>query len=481
MVQPGEAGEPSRRRLAILSFSSGEFDARSFRLAGSAIEAGWDVVVYCRWHPGLAPSEQRDGYRLERIDTDPRQALPLLGGLVRRRRRAAIAAAPVVGVRTDVVPPAVGPSIAPRTPATRARRFSGNPFTWPARFAIRKVREWRRRLSRWRTAVLMFPLRPLGWARAVEDVAGPADVWHGMWAGSLPALVRLQRRHGGRTVYDSRDVYMLSRNFMSLEWPVRPILAWAERRWAQRVDRVVTVNDSYAGLLVRQLGVPRPPVILNAPNRWTPPDPPPDRIRATTGIPAGTAIALYQGQLISQRGIEQAMQAILEVPGAVLALLGFGPWEEHLEALAAAPPFAGRVYVLPAVTPDALLEWTASADVMVMPIQPSSTNHEFTTPQKLWESIATGVPVVASDLPGMAEVVRSAGVGALCDPTSPASIAAAIRSILDQPPDARAAMRRHVLGVAHERYTWEQQVRTLLDLYGTLMAGPPRGAGRVAR
>jgi glycosyltransferase involved in cell wall biosynthesis len=242
------------------------------------------------------------------------------------------------------------------------------------------------------------------------------------------------------------------------------------------VDQVLTVNDAYAGLIASQLGIPRPPVVLNTPGRWIPPDPPPDRIREAIGVPSETFVILYQGQLMSQRGIEQAMQAILELPDAVLALLGFGIWEEHLRGLAGAPPFAGRVYVLPAVTPDELLPWTASADVMVMPIQPSSTNHEFTTPQKLWESIAAGVPVVASNLPGMADVVLAAEVGALCDPTSPASIAEAIRSLISRPARERAAMRRHVLEVGHERYTWERQVEALLALYQTLL-GRPRRAG----
>ncbi len=472
-----DASRTVPRRLAILSFSSGEFDARSFRLAASAIAAGWEVVVYSRWYPGLPGTEERDGYQLVRIDADPRQALPLVGGIVRRRRRAAVARAKVVGTRTDLEPSTTPPSVATRATGTSAprRRFTGNPLTWPVRFSRRKIREVRRMLGRWRTALLMFPLRPLGWARAVEEVADPADVWHGMWAGSLPALVRLQRRHGGRTVYDSRDVYMLSRSFMHLEWPVRPMLERLERRWAHQVDQVLTVNEGYADLIARQLRIPRPPVVLNASNRWTPPDPRPDLVRQAIGIPADTAVVLYQGQLMSQRGIEQAMQAILEVPGAVLVLLGYGVWQEHLARICTEPPFAGKVFVLPAVPPEALLSWTASADVMVMPIQPSSTNHEFTTPQKLWEAIAAGVPVVASDLPGMAEIVRTAGLGELCDPTRPASIAEAIRSLVDQSPDGREAMRRHVLAIGHEHYTWERQVELLLGIYETLLERAPGG------
>ena len=50
--------------------------------------------------------------------------------------------------------------------------------------------------------------------------------------------------------------------------------------------------------------------------------------------------------------------------------------------------------------PTELLDWVAAADVVAMPIQPSTLNHRLTTPNKLFEALAAGVPVVASDLPG---------------------------------------------------------------------------------
>ena len=64
-----------------------------------------------------------------------------------------------------------------------------------------------------------------------------------------------------------------------------------------------------------------------------------------------------------------------------------------------------------------------------MPIQPTTLNHRLTTPNKLLEAIAVGVPVVASDLPGMAVIATESG-GELCDPEDPVSIAAAVRRIL---------------------------------------------------
>lgn len=407
-------------------------------MARSAIDNGDEVTVYGRWEPGLPLVEERDGYRVIRAPWTWKALLP--GG-----------SRPAPSALASGRSPAVKPSSA--EPRSLLRRMILAPIRIPLR---------------WLRLIVKYPIRPLAWADALAEVAEPADIWHGMWAGSLPAMDRLRRRHGGRAVYDSRDVYMESRNLASAPRVLRFLLSWFERRWARRMDRVITVNRPYAQLLATRFGMKAPAVVMNCPATWTPPVPQPDHIRNALGLDRGTAVVLYQGQFISERGIEQAMDAILEVAGAVLVLLGYGDWEARFRARAAAAPYVGRVFLLAAVEPAELVSWTSSADVSVMPIQPTTLNHRHTTPQKLFESIAAGVPVVASDLPGMAEVVTEVGAGVLCDPTSPASIAAAIRQILDADPADRAAMRARILAAARDRYNWEAQVGVLRAIYEEL-------------
>ena len=107
-----------------------------------------------------------------------------------------------------------------------------------------------------------------------------------------------------------------------------------------------------------------------------------------------------------------------------------------------------------------------------MPIQPTTLNHRLTTPNKLFEAMAAGVPVVASDLPGMADIVRETGCGLLVDPTDPAAIAAALSAILDAPADERAAYGERGLAAAHETYNWESQMALLLAEYSRLTGKP---------
>jgi glycosyltransferase involved in cell wall biosynthesis len=81
--------------------------------------------------------------------------------------------------------------------------------------------------------------------------------------------------------------------------------------------------------------------------------------------------------------------------------------------------------------------------------------------------------VVASDLPGMAPIVASTGCGVVCDPASPAAIAAAIRGLLALGPDGLRAMGDRGLAAAHGTYHWDTQFEVLDGVYTRLLARPP--------
>jgi glycosyltransferase involved in cell wall biosynthesis len=452
------AAEPAAdRRIAYLTYSTAAYDSRTQRMAASAIEAGYEVVVYARWEPGVPLESEGPGYRIRRAPVVAELAIPGLRD--RGRRRLAAIRAGSFAIASE--PAARRPAGEPATERPLLVRWTGT--------IVRTPRRWRDRLS-------IFPIRPVAWAIALEEIAEPADLWHGMWAGSLPALDRLRGRFGGRTVYDSRDVYIQARGFGSMSRPWKWLLGWIERRWARRCDAVLTVNDAYAGILERQFDIDRPAVVRNTPARYVPSSPP-DRLRERLGLPATTAVVLYQGGLMTERGIEQGMEAILHVPGAILVLMGYGAQQERILSIARGTRFRDRVRVVEPVPPSELLEWTASSDVMLMAIQPTTLNHRYTTPNKLWEAMAAGVPVVASDLPGMAAVVRETGCGVLVDPVDPADIARGIREILALSTSERQALRERCRSAARTTYNWESQVGVLLALYDRLLRtdGPARG------
>lgn len=321
-------------------------------------------------------------------------------------------------------------------------------------------------LIRWRYGVL-------GWNREAAAVAPRAEVYHGHDLTALPAAVRAQAANGGLLVYDSHESFMDSGTNVNRSRWGKAILSWFERRQAHHATALVTVNRSLGEILGARFHIRRVVVVYNTPARWEAPADRPNLLRGATGLPADAPIALYHGAFFLHRGLEELAAALLE-PGMErvhAVYLGYGSREEWLRETAIDPRYGGRIHVVEAVPPAVLPFWVASADVGVMPIQASTLNHRLSSPNKLFESLATGLPVVVSDFLEMRRIVLEdpdGPLGAVCDPADPASVAAAIRSILDLSPEERDGLRARCLHAAHERWNWETESAHLVALYDAL-------------
>lgn len=316
------------------------------------------------------------------------------------------------------------------------------------------------------------------WGRWVAADGADTDVWH---LHDFPALSAIAPRLASSVpyVYDSHEIYFAAGTAARLPAAVRGWLARTERRLARRSAGLVTVNDACAAELSR-LGAPYTIVVHNCPP-LVEVVPAGDPLRAACGISPDVPVILYHGLLARDRGLEQLVEAMDDprLAGAHLALLGYGESREALRLLAAARPGPARIHVLDAVPIDALPAWVAPADVEALPIQPTTLNHRLSTPNKLFEAIAAGVPVVASDFPAMRAIViggPGGTLGELCDPTDPRSIASAIATILSLDPAARGALAGRCREAARSEWNWARQAAPLVDLYARL-ARDRRGGG----
>lgn len=333
------------------------------------------------------------------------------------------------------------------------------------RLLRRPVRmRWVEYLRRWR-------VETLGWCRAAVTHAPAADVHHAHDLEALPAARAAARRDGSRYVYDSHEVFMGLERVLDQPWPIRGFLGQWERWMARRAAALVTINGAVADTLRRRLGVSGVSVVHNCPARWTPPLEPSDLLRRAAGIPPGAPIVLCHGSFMPNRGLEQTAEAMLQ-PGLEAAHLVFlGYRATFIEAILGDGRLAGRVHYVPAVDPHDVTAWVAGADVDVMAIIPVGLNSRLSTPNKLFESIAAGVPVVSTDLPIRRRIVLDdpdGPLGMLCDPSDPASIAAAIRQVVGLDPDARREWRARILRAAHARWNWERESARLIALYEEL-------------
>ena len=439
-------------RVVMFVLNDVRHDARVLREAGSLTAAGHQVTIVGRpshGHRGGVEREQRDGFEILRIPVPGR-----LRGLL-------LDAGGGRGPKTGA-----GAGAARRGGGARIGLFVA---VWRAAVGLPLVGrlldglDW---LVRWRFGTL-------AWCRVAAAAAPIADVWFGHDLSAVAAALEARRRHGGRVVYDMHELYLEAGNTATRPGWARAIVARGERAAIRDVDAVMTVNSALAAAIREDATPKRLVVVHNAAHTRTAQDvTAASPLRGALGLGTDVPLAIYTGSLAPGRGVDTLVAASREpsLAGVHVAFLGDGVLQPWLEAAAAAAD-GGRLHVLPAVAPLEVTDWVAGADVAVLPIAPTTRNHRLSTPNKLFEAIAAGVPVVASDFPAIREIVLgdpAGSLGAVCDPTSPRAVAEAIAAILTAPVEARGALRNRVRRAASERWSWEREGAKVTDLVADL-------------
>jgi glycosyltransferase involved in cell wall biosynthesis len=292
-------------------------------------------------------------------------------------------------------------------------------------------------------------------------IAFKPDVVWANDADTLRAGASASRTTGARLVYDAHEV-MWDVPQLKRSWKWR--WAMVERTQIRRAHAASTVCDPIADLMAERYKIPRPAVILNCPalaeseHVPAPVDSPLNAHRRP-----GERIVLYPGNVAPHRGLEELIAAIPFLPSDVrLVIIGQGAYQGAIKRLVAERELAERVTVLDPVPAEQLLGYVAGADVGTVSHLRRGRNQEYAMPNKLFEFMHLGIPVVANDLPLVTPIVREVGFGAVVDITDPRAVAHAIAGLLEDP-DRRAQMRENALAGAR-RYSWENQERTVLAL-----------------
>ena len=315
------------------------------------------------------------------------------------------------------------------------------------------------------------------WADAVVAAAPETDVFHAKALVTLPVVREAARRVSGRFVYDVADYHTEAARLARMPGFVREMVRRRERGWARDAAGTLAVSRAHRGPGAGALGgrTARHPHEL--PACVAPRDPglvASDLVRSDRGHPRGAAASiLYQGGYSVDRGIEELVAALAEPSlralDAVAVFMGFGRLEAWLRERAAADP--DHVVVLPPVPPDELLPWTASADVTFVGQPPRTLNQRYNLPNKLFESLMAGVPVVVSADNEQCRLVsseRRRGMRGHRRATVDRRRAGGHPGCSREP--ERIALREHCRTVALERYSWERNVAGLTGLYRDIAA-----------
>lgn len=466
-------------RIDMFVYNRCTTDARVLKEATTLTAAGHDVRIVAVLDATTERYEERDGFRIVRIERNPidyrvLRAVRARGGV----REPTLSPAQRVPARLTGTPALESPSDSSVEPARRRKvpvplPLLGGPVALARRLGGvlgRGVGAGARGLGR---RLLLAPHKPLlffdYYMRAYRLVrAAPPDALHAHDLNTLPVGALLARRLALPLVYDAHELYP---EISTLSRKEAAVWRLVEGRLARRADHVLTVCESIAGELTRRYEIATPTVVLNCP-----PAPGPvaaeDRrlLRERVGLSAvDDPIVLYQGGFSPHRGLSTLVLAAHELERGTIVLMGWGRLEEELRELVEREGLQRRVILTGPVPQADVMAYASGASVGVIPYEPVGLNNTYTTPNKLFDYMAVGLPVVASRLPELVRFVEEQGLGMVCAPGDPRAMALTINRVLGDPL-LHARMRARALDAA-TAYTWERESRKVLDLYS-----PPEAA-----
>lgn len=292
----------------------------------------------------------------------------------------------------------------------------------------------------------------------------PARVYHASDLYTLPAMHAAARRHGGRLAFDARELYPHLPTTVGKPW-ARAVWHLVQRAYLRRADAVFTVSQSIAEHLGRTYGIAPPAVLYNAPPAC--PVAPSNILRQRLGLPEDVVILLHSGHVRVGRHAPLLVDVMLQLHGAVLVFLGDGPLRPLLEERVRERDLQERVYFLDPVPPDDLLPVVASADVGLVLLENTCLNLRYALPNKLFEYLTAGLPVLASDLPELRRVVAQHEVGCLVNPDDLSALTRMLQRMID---DAEAR-RRWAAHAPHavETFSWNRTSKLFKQIYQSLL------------
>lgn len=289
-----------------------------------------------------------------------------------------------------------------------------------------------------------------------------ADVLVSNDLDTLPAVYLASKIKNTVLVYDSHE-YFTEVPELKNRRLVRRIWEKIESRMLPHIHFSSTVSHPIAEAYRKKYGI-HMEVIRNLPFR-----------RLTKAAPEfflrkqSEKIILYQGVLNMGRGLEMAIEAMKYTENTVLVIIGQGDVEKELKELARSLGLAERVSFIGRISPERLFDYTVQADLGISLEEDLGLNYRFALPNKVFDYIQAGVPVLVSDLPEVKSLVLQFDVGTINNTRTSAELGALFNHILSD--ETKIQAWKLNLKKAAAELCWEKEEQKLVNLYQAAISG----------
>lgn len=272
---------------------------------------------------------------------------------------------------------------------------------------------------------------------------------------TLPANFLISRIKKTKLVYDSHEYFtevpeLVNRNFVRGFWEKM------EKRMVPKILYSYTVCHSIAEIYRQKYGTSMI-VIRNLPYCNEP------YSNVKSNKPADKKIVIYQGSVNKGRGLELVIRSMQYLDNVLFWIIGDGDITEDLKALVWKLKLESMVSFIARMLPEELIRYTLQADVGISLEENLGLNYYYALPNKMFDYIVAGVPVLVSDFPEMGSLVREYDIGVATLASDPQELASILKSMLH---DTEKIQRwKKNLHKAASEFCWENEEKILLDFY----------------
>ncbi|MCL2289953.1 MAG: glycosyltransferase family 4 protein [Bacteroidetes bacterium] len=270
--------------------------------------------------------------------------------------------------------------------------------------------------------------------------------------------VLIKKLRNKKLVYDAHEYFC---GILEIQHRPRVKKIWQriEKYCFPKTNAVITVSqsiaDKYREEYGKEVAVVRNIPVLGAVC---------DTVGAQNFAPNEKPVIILQGNAIHKnRGGEEIIEAMPFIRNAVLLIVGQGDMIPYMKGRVKELNLQERVTFTGRVTPDKLRTYTASADLGIAFDKNVSPNHFYSLPNKLFEYIHAGVPVISSDLPERKRIIEQYETGVVLSDLEPQTVANAINSILE---NSELLIRlKENCRTATQELNWENEERMIWKIY----------------
>lgn len=269
----------------------------------------------------------------------------------------------------------------------------------------------------------------------------------------------ISKLKGIKMIYDSHEYFTETPELVGRP-RVQKVWKRIEGFVVPRLKEMITVCDSIAELFQQKYGT-KCYVVRNIPPKAALP---PRGDKETLHLPLDKHLLVLQGSGINiQRGAEELVEAMKYLDDCFLMVIGGGDVLPLLKQMVSDWHLEERVRFLSRMPYANMMAYTQLAELGFVLDKDTNLNYRFCLPNKLFDFIQAGVPVVASQLVEVGKIIRHYNIGLFIPDHDPQSIAKTVREGLDD--SAKREVWKQGLANAAEELCWEHEQQVLIEIY----------------